>query len=158
MKTLIIFMSYHGAARKVAADIQQNLGLENTVVAELEKETIPELKDFDTVVIGGSIHMGKIQKQIRAYCVAHLAELLQKRLGLYICYKNIAKGQIEFDDAFPAELRNHAVAHGLFSGEQQPEKMNFIEKLMNQTVDSATESDSALEKAQISRFEADTRR
>ncbi len=95
----------------------------------LKKDRNPDIACYDTIIVGGSIHAGKIQKDIRRFCESNSYTLLQKSLGLYICHMQEGEtAQREFDDAYPEELRAHAVATGLFGGEFDFEKMNFIER------------------------------
>ena len=130
MNTLIIYMSHHGTTRKIVRQLQEKLGKEETMIAELEQEQLPDLNSFSTILIGGSIHMGQIQPAIKRFCSENMTLLLEKRIGLFLCFMNKEQGQREFENAFPAELRNHAVANGLFGGELLLDQMNFIEKLV----------------------------
>lgn len=60
MKNLIVYATKHGTAKKCAEMLKTRLNGE-TVLANV-KETPPDLEDFDTVVLGGSIYIGKMQK------------------------------------------------------------------------------------------------
>ena len=79
--------------------------------------------------------MGIIQGKIRKFCDKNQKELLTKRLGLYLCHMQEGKTAIrQFNDAFSENMRNHAVAKGLFGGEFNIDKMNKYEKtLMKKT-------------------------
>ncbi len=123
-------MSRHGTTRKIAHQIAQRLGEEKTTVIDLKTDDGPDLDNFDTIMIGGSIHVGQIQKQISEFCIANQNILLQKRVGLFICGMETHEIREEFNNAFPEWLRNHAVAHGLFGGELLLEEMHFFEKAM----------------------------
>jgi len=90
----------------------------------------PSLEDFSTVIIGGSIHIGKVQQKIRRYCEDHLDELLTKKLGLFICYMNKDQEMEEYINSFPAALIQHAHAEGYFGGEFDFDKLNFIERFI----------------------------
>jgi menaquinone-dependent protoporphyrinogen oxidase len=127
-------MSHHGTTRKIAGQMAQTLGKENATVLDFKKADVPDLGLFDTVLIGGSIHAGQIQKKIRMFCVAYEKELLQKRIGLFMCALETAEKEEEFNNAFPERLRNHAIAHGYFGGELLLDKMNFFEKHFVKTI------------------------
>lgn len=102
---------------------------------DLKVEKVPDNIDcYDQVVLGGSIHFGKIQKEVRQFCQDHFNELLEKKLGLYMCYMLEDKAKEEFDDAFPEELRNHASALGFFGGELKLEKMNMIDSFVTRNI------------------------
>ena len=40
---------------------------------------------YGAVVVGGSVHAGKIQKSVRAFCDRNLETLKGKRRGLFLC-------------------------------------------------------------------------
>ncbi|CAN5505516.1 hypothetical protein BH23BAC1_BH23BAC1_30740 [soil metagenome] len=53
---------------------------------------------------------------------------------------NEEKAEEEFNNAFPEELRHHAVATGIMGGELLFEKMNFMEKFIVKTVSGQKET------------------
>jgi menaquinone-dependent protoporphyrinogen oxidase len=152
MKTLIIYMSHHGTTRKVVDRLESDIGTEHTQSIDLGKNDAPDLSDAETIIIGGSIHMGQIQSKIKRFCELQKEVLLKKRLGLFLCFMNEELGVEEFNNAYPAELRNHAIAHGLFGGELLMDKMNFIEKFIIRIVAKETRSVSRLNYPAIDRF------
>ena len=127
MNYLIIYMSRHGTTAKVAAELKEKLGTETTLV-DLEKGLVPSLDEFRTVIIGGSVHGGTIQQELITFCIKNKRELLNKRLGFFMCFMNNDLQELEFEDSFPIDLRRHAIAKGLVGGEFLFEKMNESEK------------------------------
>jgi menaquinone-dependent protoporphyrinogen oxidase len=152
MSTLIAYVSQHGAAEKAARQLEGKLQDEVTVV-NLKKNARPDPAGFDTVIIGGSIHAGKIQKAVKKFCQKNLDILTQKRLGLYLCCMEEGEtAQKQFDEAYPAELRKHAAACGLFGGEFNFDRMNFLEKKIIQKVAGVSESVCKIKEEQIDQF------
>lgn len=145
-------MTHHGTTRKVVEYLVKGWGNENIMVIDLAKNHSPDLTNYETIVIGGSIHIGQIQPGIKRFCERYKGQLLQKRLGLFLCFMNKELGHQEFENAFPEELRNHAIANGLFGGELLIEKMNFVEKFMVRMVSKETKSKSQLDYAAIDGF------
>ncbi|ARE88117.1 protoporphyrinogen oxidase [Clostridium formicaceticum] len=91
----------------------------------------PILDRYDKVIIGGSIYIGNIQKQIKKFCFKRLKELKRKKVGLFIC--GMQQGTImeaEFVAAFPPELLANSIAKESFGGEFIFKKMNPIERLI----------------------------
>jgi menaquinone-dependent protoporphyrinogen oxidase len=130
MPVIIIFMSLHGCAEK-AALIFREMSPRNVVLSNLRNQAPPSLDEFDTVIIGGSVHMGEVQGKIRKFCYENEDKLLKKRLGLYLCH--MEEGSIalrQFNEAYSEKLRNHAVAKGLFGGEFNINKMDKYEKML----------------------------
>lgn len=96
--------------------------------------------------------MGVIQKKISKFCTSNKELLLSKKLGLFICYMQILKGEEEFQSNFSEDLRNHAIAHGLLGGEFLFEKMNFFERMIVRKIAGTNKSVSKLKSKAISEF------
>lgn len=152
MNTLIIYMSNYGTTEKVAGTISELLGYNVCTLVNLKEDTVPDLAAYKTIIIGGSVRMGKVQKKISEFCQDHLDELTQKNIGLYMCCMDRENEQKEFEDSFPAELIRHARATGIFGGELHFDKMNFIEKLMVKAVRKEKKSISRLNHQAINHF------
>jgi menaquinone-dependent protoporphyrinogen oxidase len=122
-------MSMHGCAEK-AAIMLKNMHWEEVDLFNLRLHKPPALEGYNTVIIGGSIHNGDIQGKIRKFCEEHEWELLTKRIGLYMCHMYDGEEAFrQFNDAFSEQLRQHAVAKGLFGGEFNLDKMTRQEKM-----------------------------
>ena len=152
MSTLIVYMTHHGTTRKVVERLAEGFGTDRTTVVNLEKNHFPDLTDFQTIIIGGSIHMGQIQTGVKRFCEANKDQLLTKQLGLFLCFMNLDLGQEEFNNAYPKELRDYAKAHGLFGGELLFDKMNFIEKFIVKMVSMESGYRSELDYSAMDKF------
>jgi menaquinone-dependent protoporphyrinogen oxidase len=130
MATLIVYMTTHGCTEKATRMLMECLK-DNLHIVNLEGVVDPDLSPYDKVVIGGSIHMGEIQKDLKRYCERNTETLLRKKLGLFLCCMfdgDVAKRQ--FMEAYPEALRNHASAIGMFGGEISLDRMNDLEKMI----------------------------
>ena len=128
MKTLIVYASKHGAAEKCARLLAERLGREVDVF-DLRNARAVDPSGYDAVVVGGSIHAGRVQVRVKKFCEAHAEALLKKKLGLFICCMEEGdKAWKQFHDAFPARLVDQAAAKGLFGGAFDFERMNWFEK------------------------------
>lgn len=151
MKTAILYATRHGASREAAELIRKKLG--EADIFDLKKDRIGDLSGYDTVIVGGSIHAGRIQPAVRKLLGKHAELLLEKRLGLYLsCMYEGETAKEQFDDAFPQSLRDHATACGLFGGKFDLEKMSFFEKAVVKQVAGVTESVSKLDEEAIEVF------
>jgi menaquinone-dependent protoporphyrinogen oxidase len=131
MKCLVLYCSTHGTTEKAARIISETLEGDVIVFDLNGKSGIPDLNEFDLIILGGSIHMGAIQKKIQRFLKDNLNVLMHKRISLFLCCireAEIAKEQ--FEKAYPHELREHSLHNGLFGGEFIFEKMNFIERII----------------------------
>lgn len=154
MKNLIVYMSTHGTTEKVAVEICNRIGKKDTLLVNLDKEKVPNLSDFDLIIIGGSIHAGNIQSKIKKFYSENMNELINKKVALFICYMEKNKGQEEFDLAFPEQLRNHSIANGLLGGEFLFDKMNFIERFAVKKIAKVRESKYEINYEAIEEFSA----
>lgn len=152
MKALIIYMSTHGTTEKIVDRLSTLLGYNTSTIINLKDQDVPDLNDYDTIIIGGSVYAGKIQKKIRNYCESNLDELLEKQLGLFMCYMDTENEVQEFEQSFPTELITHAKAKGYFGGELDFNKMNFVEKFVAKRVAGFSKSVSRINSQAINHF------
>lgn len=129
MEYLVIYMSRHGTTEKVALHLKERLGVDDVMLVNLEHEEVPDLGNFGTVIIGGSVHAGVVQDELTQFCHRYKDELLGKRLGLFMCFMNTIMKDEEFEESFPLKLRLHATATGLLGGEFLFERMTPEEQL-----------------------------
>ncbi|WP_407428557.1 flavodoxin domain-containing protein [Arcticibacter sp.] len=109
MKLALIYMSRHGSTEKLARQLATSFD-GDVGVFNLAEDTHPDIKDFDGVIIGGSIHYGSIQKEIQLFCKRNLSELLKKRLGLFVCCLLSTRDSDQFERSYPLILRAHCSA------------------------------------------------
>lgn len=151
MKTLIVYQSSHGCTEKCAEKVKSGLTGEIEVV-NLKKNSRVDIAPYDTVIVGGSIHAGRIQGKVKGFCSRNQEALLTKKLGLYICCMEEERDQEEFDANYPEVLRNHATAKGIFGGEFDFDRMGFIAKAIVKKVAGTTESVSKIREDAIKKF------
>ncbi len=152
MKTIIVYTTKYGSVKKAAEILSSKLSGE-VLQKNLTKEKAPDLKEFDNVILGGSIYIGKIQKTLTRYINANLPVLLQKNIGLFICAGEPEPVRTrELEDSFPPELFNHAKAKEVFGHEFNYEKLNFLDKFIMRTVKKVTTSSSDLSEEKIENF------
>ncbi len=128
MRTALIYCTRHGTTEKVAKYISESVGSEKVELFNLKTHKEIKLSSFDSVIIGGSIHAGKIQDRIKKFMHVNEKELLAKPLGLFLCCMDAFKFESQFINAFPENLRRHAKSCKFIGGEFLFERMNFIEK------------------------------
>lgn len=153
MKTIIIYTTKYGSVKKATEILSSKLSGE-VLQKNLSKEKVPDLKEFDNVILGGSIYIGKMQKTLTKYINASLPVLLQKKIGLFICAgePDLAVRTRELENSFPPELFNHAAAREVFGHEFNYEKLNFLDKFIMRTFKGVTESSFDLSEEKIENF------
>lgn len=128
MKTLIIYATKHGSVENAVNALQEKITGEVRLI-NIMIEDPPSLEEYESVILGGSIYVGKIQKRLSKYMEKNLSELLTKRVGLFICaaQEEMIRDK-ELVDSFPNELFEHAICKEVFGYEIHYDDMNFIEK------------------------------
>ncbi len=128
MKTAIIYASKHGCTDKCAQNLANELN-NHAALINLDLSTDINLNEYNTIIIGGSIHAGAMNRKIKRFIDKNLDLLNSKKTGLFICCMEEGEKALEqFQNAYPETLRNNAIAHGYFGGEFNFDKMNFFEK------------------------------
>lgn len=152
MKTLIVYATHHGNAQKIAHKLAGEFGPE-AVVEPVRNITSIDLDDYENVIIGCSIHAGRIQREIKTFTKKYQDRLLQKRLGLFICHMDeIDKARTHLENNFPPAILEKAVAKGFFGGEFNFDKMNFIERAIVKKVAKVEESVSNIRDDNVADF------
>ena len=129
MKTMIIYSSTYEYTKQCAERLKEYL-LGEVIVVNVMVDVIPQLGEIDNVLIGGSIYMGQIQKNMKEFCASNVALLKDKRLGLFLCCGLPEKFEQAMKNAFPEELLKKAIAKECFGGELRTEKMNLVHKVI----------------------------
>lgn len=152
MKAIILYTSKYGCTEKAAYLLKSQLG-EGTVVVNLMLAKVPPLVQYDTVILGGSIYYGKIQKEMSEYILKNQTELRDKRLGLFICAGTKREQAVqELKNSFPEDLFNKAVAKEVFGDEVDVQKLSFKDKFVLRMVKGKEITGSGLSKETIENF------
>lgn len=152
MNTLIVYASKYGCAEKCAGLISEELN-DKADILNLKKAGDIDILKYDKVIIGGSIYIGRIQKEVTEFCSKNLDKLKEKQIGLFIC--GMQEGgtiNTEFNQNFPSELINIAAVKEYLGGEFIIDKMNFMEKLIIKKVAKVTSNKSSILKDNIHKF------
>lgn len=140
MKTMILYASTYGFTGDCVEMLKQNLNGSIHIV-NINSDPLPALDDFDTILIGGSIYMGQIQKKIKKYCLSNQDTLKNKNLGFFISCGATENYDDYFKNAFPEMLLEKALSVENFGGEMRPERMNFFHKFIANMVEKSTAKD-----------------
>lgn len=159
MKTVIIFTSKHGTTKKISELIKLKLKDEKEVVEVVDLKKIKDynLRVFDRIIIGGSIHAGTVSNSLKKFCKDNSGLLLEKQLGLFIVcmLPDEKKREEQLNNSFSDELRRHSKAKGILGGEFLFEEMNFVEKLMVKIIAKTSKTTSKIDDVAIDKFVRD---
>jgi len=128
MKTLIVYATKYGCTLK-CAEMLKSLIDGDSKIAQAKDRAI-NLKEYDNVIIGGSVYMAKMRREITTFCNSHKKQLLSKRLALFACCYTPSEDTEYMKRLFSVELLNHSVCSTTVGGIMNYEKMNFAYKKM----------------------------
>jgi menaquinone-dependent protoporphyrinogen oxidase len=89
------------------------------------------VKEYDVVLIGGSIYAGKLQRKVVAFCEKNRFALLQRRVGVFLCclYQG-EEALMQLQAVFPDWLLAHSFARVLPGGEVHYDRLTFLDRLL----------------------------
>lgn len=151
--TLIVFASNHGTVERCARELFRLIDGKVDLCNLNQRESIPDLNCYDTLIVGGSIHYGKIQGVIDGFCKNNKELLTGKRLGLFInCLYSGEKAQQQLEKAYPESIARHALVRDYFGGELDEKKMSFWERFITRQIIRSEGLEVMLYKDKIERF------
>ncbi|MFT8315355.1 MAG: flavodoxin domain-containing protein [Clostridium sp.] len=151
MKTLIIYATKHGFAEKCSKLLKDKLSGEVATV-NIKKDTMPNISSFDKIIIGGSVYMGKIQKEITEFCTENFDTLKEKKLGLFVCGMQKDSIETELAASFPNDLLTHSSVKECFGGEFIMKNMNPLERFIIKIVAKTKNDVSSVSEENINKF------
>ncbi len=152
MNTLIVYSTKYGCTEKCAELLSKKL-IGKVDIINLKKVSYIDISKYEKIIIGGSIYIGKIQKEVTEFCSKNLDKLKEKRIGLFIC--GMQEGEIinnEFNQNFNSEIIKITDAKEHFGGEFNFNKMNFMEKIIVKKISKVTSSKSNILEDNIRKF------
>lgn len=142
MKTLIIYASKTGTAKKCAALLVANLGVENCDLCSIY-EDIPEISGYDCLIIGSYVRMGVLDKKISSFLSKKREKLLEMPLGIFLCGCFEDKVHEAIIKNFSEDFLEHALCVDYFGGELHQESYKGIEKFFVKMIINTSEKDSS---------------
>lgn len=135
MNILIGYAGKTGTTEKCAKLLAEKI--RSAKVVDLNKE-IPDLNDYDVVVLGGSIRMGMLHKKVKQFIQTNYTVLKQKKTAYFIC--NGFPEQVErmYQQNFSQDLIDSAICIDTFGGEINLAKQKGIDKLITKMVMKST--------------------
>jgi len=143
-KALIVYGSNYGAtagtSQEIAA-VMRKEGLDVHVV-DAKKEKISGLSEYDLVLVGSGIEIGKWHKEIEAFLKNFQKDLVSKKLALFVSCgassialndgkpEEMAKNKEAYLDKEAAKFGLTPVAYGFFGGIYDYNKMSLFVKLI----------------------------
>ena len=130
MRSLIAYRTKYGTVAACARTLAAKIG-GDVALADLADARDVRLREYDTVIIGGSIYAGKLQRKVVSFCEKNRSVLLQRRVGIFLCclYEG-EEALMQLQSAFPDWLLAHAFARALPGGEIHYDRLTFLDRLL----------------------------
>lgn len=139
-KALIAYSTRYGATSGTAEEIAKILRQDNfdVHVVDLKKETIKDLSDFDLIVVGGGLKMGRWTGESDAFLKSFQKDLTQKKVAIFVSSavkslyeregktEDLQKFKKQYLEDRALKYNLHPIALGLFGGVMDKNKMGFI--------------------------------
>ncbi|MDR0198563.1 MAG: flavodoxin domain-containing protein [Methanomassiliicoccaceae archaeon] len=113
MRTLIAYATKGGASRECAEILASEIG--GCTICDLDGN-VPDIKDFDTVVIGTGIRVGKAYKPFKKFLEGNTDALLTRNIAFFVCCVVMKEFEKTAVANIPETLRNAAFRIGAFGG------------------------------------------
>ena len=133
MRIAILYTTIGGTTRECAELLKRELTNQSVELFDVS-EREPHLADFDAVVLGFPIIMGKAAKPMRKYIKLHKDELKDARAAYYICCGFVDCFEDYVKRTIPDELRESAIDATCLGGSLDPTRFKGINKMIVKSV------------------------
>lgn len=130
MKTAIIYASTYGSTQKVAEVLHSSI--KDSDIFNVKKEN-PNISSYDSVILGSSIYIGQIDKQLKNFVQKNMETLKLKKLGIFFCCGFEENLQTYLEANFEKDLVKDAIVMTM-GGEMDVSKMSFAHKMITRMV------------------------
>jgi menaquinone-dependent protoporphyrinogen oxidase len=152
MNTLIVYDSKHGIVEECVKLIESTLSGAVTSYKFGTPLPVPDLDAYDSVVIGGSIHAGSLQKSVKDFCEKEIPRLRNKQVGIFLCSMTPPDKAFGYFSQFPAEVVCSAAVKECFGGAVRYETMNFLEAFIMKRIMKSKENVEGIDRTRIDSF------
>ncbi len=133
MKIAVIYTTVGGTTRECAELLKRELNNHEVEVFEIGKNE-PIISEFDVVVIGFPIIMGRAAKLARKYAKAHIDELREAKVAYYMCCGFIDCADEYARKCIPFKLGDIAIDVTCLGGSLDPTRFKGINRFIVKAV------------------------
>lgn len=129
MKVLIAYSSKHSTTAKCAGMLAKHLERAEVEIVDINKAMPRSPENYDVVVLGSSVRMGRVSKNIKKYIKEHKTTLNAMPSAVFLCcgypdqFDEYVKSQFAKD--FTPTYDFHC-----FGGELKPKQVKGIDKIV----------------------------
>jgi menaquinone-dependent protoporphyrinogen oxidase len=139
MKPLIVYATYYESTEKCSYKIKEKI--QNAVMLNASiSNDIKFMNDYDTIIIGTPIHIGKIHKNIKKFVHKYEKDLQVKKIFLFYC-GIVDEYLANIEEQFPESIRKNIVFKTFLGGEIKKSKLKGIEKMGVEMIEKQMKTD-----------------
>lgn len=97
-------------------------------LTDIDNANSISLENYDAVIFGSSIYIGKISKAMQKFCKENADLISKKRVGIFLCCAFSEQVTEYLTANFPPTLLKNSIVIKDFGGEARVDKMKFIDK------------------------------
>lgn len=130
-KTLFVYATRHGFTQSCVDWMMQHCSgdCQSLNLTKSPSISANELESYENILVGGSIHVGDVQKQVKQFIGEHQNLLSKRKVGLFLsCMDEGEVAQADFEKAFPQWIRSHATAVAFTGAAFYFDRMNLLER------------------------------
>lgn len=135
MKTLVLYSSKYGTTASCANHISQALACD---LHSLDDKPKIDLKNYDQIVLGSSVYMGKLRKPMTQFIEANATSLKDKSITFFFCCNETT----DYAALVPTTIQHAKIHHLGF--ELKLSKMGFLDRFITKKVANTSEDISKL--------------
>ncbi|MDF2889976.1 MAG: flavodoxin [Clostridia bacterium] len=152
MSILIAYASKHGCTAQCAEMLAEKFD-EKVDLYDLRSGKSMDLSQYEKVIVGSSVYVGKVNKEATEFCTNNLEILKNKKIGLFICGSQEGESlKQELAAAYPPELQSKAIILDCFGGAYTFGKMSFMEKTIVKVIAKTNKDTSTIQEDKINSF------
>ena len=127
MKSIILYTSKYGSTEECAKILYSYL-VHNAKIINLQSQEIPDLSNYDNVILGTPIYMGKFSKEIIHFIDIHQDILQKKSFDLFLVSSERNTEYIK--NNMPDNLQDIVKSSVFLGSALDLEKLSFIKRIV----------------------------
>ena len=133
MKIAIVYATVGGTTRECASLLAEELKNHTVELFEIGKNE-PTLEDFDLVIVGFPIIMGRAHKSARIYLKANKEALIRGKAAYYICCGFVDCFEEYAEKCLSREMSEAAVDVACLGGSLDPSRFKGLKRMVVKAV------------------------
>lgn len=138
MKTAICYATKTGTTKECAELLKKQIP--SAVLCNIESDKIT-LDNYDCIIVGGSIRMGKLHKAAAKFIADNKSTLMNKKCAFFICCGFPDQAESFLVQNIDKELLAHSVCAASFGGKMDLDKLSGMDKFIAKAVGNSMKND-----------------